>query len=617
MSRSAGGYNRPYVFIAGHGWVKRKLTEDYSYENLGDGWLLFIAACRWFPDFLLDLCRAEDANYQLPMLHRINMRAKANFQYVDLTECRGSGKSHTSIGEECTEQITWPATKCLYVGPSLKQTSSIGLETYRAIQHDYPALTEHFTIDSQSKDSFALSTSYGSKFFISARRGMNIHKVVAEEMAQEDGIPFDQTDYQQVVLPAIREVYRIHGERSSAYIRFKQHSITSAGRRQSYAYENRCRHLTMMQRGESAFVMDVPYDVLLLNQMRAVSWAASRKAELTPDQQARELCSIYTGTDSYPLVSDSTLSDSRSVLCMEDHTCLKDRDNLLDPKDVIYVIGYDVSYADGPSNAKCACVVLKLTRQTEFLRRDKYLKQVVWVDDWAPTPNMEQAKKLKGIWDRYTFDGADTFIAIDAWQFGTAVAQSLMQDLRDGLPTLCSYNHEFGTAYEEPGALPVIYPIKAGTVGVTDPDVDMVRYAQTQFEYRNVQLLTPNWQQGIEAYKKYHRIKDDKADGLIYQPYRKTTELVGQIQNLKVIDAHEKRISQHIQRDSWSALKYALRVAQRLELDRLVKRRAKSDYDELLKGFNIDPLEAAKNAASAGTKRNSRLIAPRTGGRMF
>lgn len=609
-----GTHRGNYTWSPGTGWIKKADKEAYSYDNLGEGWILFVAVCRWFPDFLVDLCRSEDANYQLPLLHRINMRAKANYQYVDLTECRGAGKSYCSIGEELTEQVTWPGVTCLYTGPNLIQTASIGADTFRALQHDYPVLTNHFQTDTMGKGTFGVSTSFSSKFFIAANRGMNLHKAVAEEMAQEDGTPFDQNDYQQVVLPAVRLGYNINGRKSPAYIRFKQHSITSAGRRQSYAYENRCRHITMMQRGESAFVMDVPYDVLLLNQMRPVSWASSRKAELTPDQQARELCSIYTGTDSFPMVSDSTLSDCRSLLCMEDHSCLKDRDNLLNPEDVIYIVGYDVSYADSPINAKCALVVLKLTRQKEFLRRDKYMKQVVWVDDWAPVPNMEQAKKLKSVWNKYVFDGADTFLAIDAWQYGTAVIQSLLQDLGDGLPTLCSYNHDFLPGYEEPGALPVIYPIKAGGVGVSDPDTDMVRYAQTQFEYRNVQLLTPNWQSGIEAYKKLHRIKDDKADGFIYRPYRKTADLVGQIQNLKVIDAHEKRISQRIQRDSWSALKYALRVAQKLELERLVRRRNKSDYEELLQRYNNDPLAAA---AGQGAAKNNRLITARTGGRMF
>ena len=610
-----GIHRRAYTWSPGTGWVKKQYSERYAYDNLGDGWVYFMAACRWFPDFLADLCRSEEANYELPILHRVNMRAKANFQYVDQTECRGAGKSHSNILEEETEQLTWPGITTLYTGPSLKQTSAIGRETHRAIEHDYPILTSHFQTDSSSKDDFAISTAdYGSQFYITGRRGRNLHKSVAEEVAQEDGIKFDEEDYIQVVLPAVRLPYVVKGKRSPAYIQFKQHSITSAGRRQSYAYENRCRHLTMMQRGESAFVMDVPYDVLLLNQMRPVSWAESRKGELTPDQFARELCSLYTGTDTFPMVSDSTLTDCRSLLMAETSSCLKDRDNSLMPKDVIYIIGYDVSYADGPANAKCACVVLKLTRQSGITRKDKYLKQVVWVADWKPTPDMDQALKIKKIWNYYCFDGADTYLAIDAWQFGTAVATCLMQDLGDGLPPLCSWNHEYMSSYELPGALPVMYPIKAGGLGVTDPDQDMVRYAQTQFEYRNVQLLTPNWQTGLEAYKKYHRIRDDRSDAAIYAPYRKTSELVGQIQNLKVINGVEKRISQHIQRDSWSALKYALRVAQRLEWQNLVKRQTKSDYDDLLSKYR--GAESSRANPNVGTGR-SRLVTARTGGRIY
>ena len=543
------------------------------------------------------------------------MRAKANNQYCDLTECRGAGKSYSSILEELTEQVTWPSISCLYVGPSNKQTAQIGSETYNSLSHDYPVLTAHFQTDANSKDSFGVSTpEFGSKFSITAARGINVSKVVAEEYAQEGSIPFDEDDYKQIVLPAVRVPYKVLGQRSKAYIYRKQHSITSAGRRQGYAYESRNLHLTMMQAGEPAFVMDVPYEVILLNQMRPVSWAESLRRELTPDEFAREMRSLYTGTDSFPMVSDGTITDCRNLMMMEDHTCLVDNDNFLLPKDVIYVVGYDVSYAEGVQNAKCACVVVKLTKQKEALKKDRYLKEVVWVSDWSPKPNAEQAIMLKEVWKRYCYEGADTYIAIDAWQYGSAVLSSLMTDLGDGTPPLCSYNHEFMTAYELDGSLPVIYPIKAGGVGVTDADQDMVRYAQTQFEYRNVRLLTSNWQGGIEAYKRYHRIRDDKTDGLIYAPYKKTSELVGQIQNLKVINGAEKRISTHIQRDSWSALKYALRVAYRLELERLMKTAKKNDYEQLLQQYRgHDALTGAMNQRSV----KGRLITPRTGGRMF
>ena len=121
------------------------------------------------------------------------------------------------------------------------------------------------------------------------------------------------------------------------------------------------------------------------------------------------------------------------------------------------------------------------------------------------------------------------------------------------------------------GRAPVIYPIKAGGAGAADPDSEMLRYAELEFEARNVRLLTSNLNQGLNSYKQFHLIKDDYSDPAIAVPYLKTRALVGQIQNLKKVPSgatmSEKRISKHIQRDSWSALKYGLRLAQRLEYE--------------------------------------------------
>ena len=89
---------------------------------------------------------------------------------------------------------------------------------------------------------------------------------------------------------------------------------------------------------------------------------------------------------------------------------------------------------------------------------------------------------------------------------------------------------------------------------------------------------------------------------------------MGQIQNLKVINGVEKRISQHIQRDSWSALKYALRVAQRLEWKNLVKKQVKSDYDDILKQYQGNAKISPNMQIGSG---GGRLVVARTGGRVF
>ena len=142
----------------------------------------------------------------------------------------------------------------------------------------------------------------------------------------------------------------------------------------------------------------------------------------------------------------------------------------------------------------------------------------------------------------------------------------------------------------------------------------MINNAQMQFEHGNVQLLTQNMNEGVEAYKKYHRIKDDSLNYKISQPYKKTNELVQQMQNLREEPSgqgiREKRISQHIQRDSWSALKYAMRLAQILERSNLQKRQKKSDWDELLKQYQNAPAVAI--AAPHG-----RIVVARAGGRRF
>ena len=113
----------------------------------------------------------------------------------------------------------------------------------------------------------------------------------------------------------------------------------------------------------------------------------------------------------------------------------------------------------------------------------------------------------------------------------------------------------------------------------------MLSYAQIEFQQGNIELLTSIIADGVEQYKRLHNIKDSLGEARIAAPYRKTDELCQQIQNL-VLKASgatlkEDRKSKSIQRDIWSALKYALRMAALLE-QALVKTnyRAKSDWDE-------------------------------------
>ena len=263
-----GAHRRDYVWTGKDtGWVKKKELADAEYENLGDGWSYLIALFRFFPDFLMDLFHSDSADYDLPFIHRVFLRIDANYQYANITACRGAGKSYCRQGGGYTDGLMWPGETTAVIGPSLKQTAKIASDIHKQLERNYPGLTSLYTVDSDGSDRFVVSTSYGTRLSIDNKRGVTVRRTSAEETAQEEKPPFDEDVYKNVVIPAVRGEYRVNGRRSRAYIYFKQQSITSAGRRQQFAYQDRKMHRWMMSRGESAYIIDVPYDVILLEQI--------------------------------------------------------------------------------------------------------------------------------------------------------------------------------------------------------------------------------------------------------------------------------------------------------------------------------------------------------------
>lgn len=329
----------------------------------------------------------------------------------------------------------------------------------------------------------------------------------------------------------------------------------------------------MQREGGSAFSISWPGICAVLLGVRDIRWYKTQKKNLAPEEWTREMECVWTGSTENPIIRDSVLHESSDMMVMEERGCGN--------PDVIYIIGYDVSYADGAKNAMCATAVVKCERQKGAFQTDRYKKSLVYVyDNPPPKEAMMQARQLKETFRRYAAGGSRCYIAIDSWQYGKGVLEDLHKDLGDGLPPLCTVNHEY-PELERSGALPVIYAVKAtgqgGVTGTHDPDAEMVRYMEIEFEHGNMRLLTQNVYDGVAAYKQAHRIKDDDLNGRIAIPYIKTKEMCEQIANLVKkpmgVTIKEQRVSHHIQRDMWSAFKYACRWASKLE------------YQELAMGF--------------------------------
>jgi hypothetical protein len=191
------------------------------------------------------------------------------------------------------------------------------------------------------------------------------------------------------------------------------------------------------------------------------------------------------------------------------------------------------------------------------------------------------------------------------------VYEALYKDLGDGLPPLCSVNHE-RPDLEGAGAIPVIFPVNAvggNAASGTDPNKDseqaMVRYAEVEWEQRNVKILVSNITEGVQAYKRVHRIKDDTIDQSIAIPYRDTKKMAVQISNLRKKQTASgftvERATKSVQKDLWSAAEYALRGAQRLEYENLAKGTKENEWTRYFQTGELPKPKATNPYANVNT----------------
>lgn len=582
-----------------HQWVKagQERPADYSDEDW-DSWGLLLSYWRWYPDRMLDVLTGGQSDYSLTLIQALIQRLFARYQEVFITGSRGTSKTYNATLSKMIDGVLWPGEKIRYFGPSLKQTAEIAQGTYTQIKKNYPALEGHFFKTKGGNDTFELVTNLGSEFTISTMRGDNCHQVLCEEVGQEEQPLFEHKNYRNIVLPSVRLQHQVERRPDPHHIDFKKHYITSACRQQNEAYQYRCDTLKAMRMGQSAFILDIPWYVSVMSGIRTLAWADDLRRKLSAEEWMREMESRYTGVSENPVIRDAVLTEAKKIEVMETHHCQNPY--------VFYIIGYDVSHEEGVRHAKCATTVVKCTPQTHANKRGIYLKQLVYVKDGDPAEASVQARNLKDLWRQYSLEGSEfpCYIAIDNRQYGKAVTEQLMKDMGDGQP-LCCINHEYPDL-ELPGALPVIYPVMASNgyrdTGRGDPDGEMLKYAEVQFEQGNVHILTTNVYDGVEAYKKFHRIKDSDDDALFSIPYVKCREMCGQISNLKRkmsgLNWSEVRISKAIQRDMWSSFKYALRLAQVLERKNLAEEaRLPSDWTPAIQAAQEGRMKVSMSAA--------------------
>ena len=580
--------------------IEKEQAFDYLNTNLQAG-AYIVSFFRFMPDRFLDILESPTADFTLALPQRLMIRAMAHNRTTMIVSSRGLGKTYIKLLAKMADGVLYPGEIIRDYAPSLKQAAELASVAFHQIERNYPLLAQCWKVKSETKDTFHITTDYGSSISIGATQGGNCSQMTAEEIGQEVEPKFDFTDYESKANAVCRLNRMINKELDRTHINQKMAYVTNASRRVNRTYY-KYRAETYKAMAEKpigeAFIIEMGWEIPYLFGIRDENYTERLKATMTREDFLRQMCACFTGSSNNPMVSDEDLSQSRRLLLMESKHCG-------DPN-VVYVIGHDVSYEEGTKNAKCADIVLKLIPQFDnqgFICKDKYQKEVVWVDTYPPPKDHAQAAaRIKNLWLRFCLKGGQaTWIAIDAWQYGNAVMKELIKPSGDGI-NLCCYHHLEARELEGDNPLEVIYPVKAGGAGVRDPDADMIRYMRIEFEQGNIKLLTPDVLDGLDQYKKHYGIKDNTGDSRILLPYNQTNILVEQIQNLEIVASgisdKEKRVSSAIQRDLWSALKYAGRVAYILESDLAKSRtRKENSWQSAINNYHALPTRARKATA--------------------
>lgn len=549
--------------------VSKEVLFDYEETDFESGALL-LQFFRTFPDLFLDMIESPNADFTLSLPQRVMLRAFAHNTTTFVTSFRGLGKTYTVILSDMVDGYLYPGEIVRYYAPSQKMSAELAAVAFHQIEKNYPALASAYKVRSETKESFIITTDYGTEIAIGAIQGGNCSQITVEEIGQETEPRFDFAEYESKVIPTCRIQRYVNKVKDETHINPHFKYITNASRRinptfSKYRY-GAYKDMSEKQFG-TAFCADISWEIGVLCGVRSQAYVENLKMTMTKEDFLRQMSATYTGAGKNPMIADEDLYASRKLKVAEMRHCG-------DPN-VIYVIGHDVSYENGSINAKCASVVLKLTEykgNEAEKKRDKYRKEIVYIDNYPPPGDASvQAERVRQLWERFTLEGANpTYIAIDCWQYGRSVLEALVKPHASGVNLACvDHLEENVREYEQKGALEIIYPVKAGTRGFRDPDFEMFKYARVEWEQGNVLLLTSDVAEGLEQYKRKNGIKTDEADITILQPYYKTNELCEQVMNLRVSASgtteREERISQSIQRDSWSAAKYALWFARRLE----------------------------------------------------
>lgn len=523
--------------------ASKKETSVSSFESMKPHWRKFASYYRAYPDKFIDLISPPDSKIKLFFYQRMMLRILFRYQNTYFTMTRGSAKSFTQVLALYLKNIMMPGTHLFIAAPTRMQAANISQENIEKIWDYFPLLEKEIKKSYFNKDSTKLIFHNGSKLDVvqvaqsargGRRNGGSIEEIVDESMKADV--------LNEVVLPMMannRLTAGGHGvdpneiHKSTAY-------VTTAGNRQSFAFEKLMEVARMMGQGKSAFIFGAGYELPVMHGQLDLDYIVTLKESETfnPLGFTREYESNWTGSSDKSLVSYEDVNECRVLTKSED----KNMD-----KNALYVLSYDVARAEGLANANSALVVLKLLPRGD----GTYTKHLVNIFSFEGTHFLEQAKFLKKMVNQYKA----TILIVDINGLGRGLVDYLVTEI-DENPAYSVVNDDRYNAYKTPNSIPMLFAMNSSTKETKSSDIHNL-FVNLVSNHK-VKLLVSQSQAKNEASK----IKD--ADKQIKEllPFTMTDLLVEEIMNLEYKqsgnDTQVKQISKSITKDKFSAFEYGL-----------------------------------------------------------
>jgi hypothetical protein len=520
-----------------------------SFESVIEDWRKYISLWRSYPDLFIDFITPPDSSFKLFLYQRFMLRVMFRYRKTFLTYTRGTAKSFTEILGKYIECILYPNSKIMITAPQKQMASNIAQQNIENIWNFLPILKNEVRKEKFERDYTRLIFHNNSVLDVVANnessRGLRRTGLAVEEIIHEK---FDEENFNTVILPIMaNNRYPACGGEDPYELHKKITVVTTAGTKQSFAFNLLKEYLYDMVNGKSAYIMGAGYELATSFGLLSLDYINDMKESenFNPLSFQREMESVWTGSSENSLIDLETFRKAR-VLKEAEEKAVSD-------KSIEYVLAYDVARSEGSANAQSALVVIKLIPKGD----GTYSKHVVNIYTFEGTHFREQALFIK----QKVNDFRARMVVVDGNGLGKGLIDFLVLEI-DSNPPYEVVNDDRYKKFKTANSVPLVYVISSQSRETNASDIHnlFIRWINDN----QVKFLESESQA-----KARFKNKDESKLAEYLRPYTMTDFLQEEIMNLEYKQSGHRtevrQISKTIGKDRFSALEYGLFYVYQLE----------------------------------------------------